>query len=326
MEKKRIIVYVTGEDAINYYRLILPYGTLASKSENFDVRFRSAFTPDDLIKTDLVVFQRVDKASGAAYFNLARSRGVRVIMDLDDDLWGVPEWNPAYNFVMQPQVRAGCDGAIEAADVITVSTERLRSVVLNRHPGAKVVVVPNSVHLPSIPQRRRNNRTPVVGWAGGDTHEKDMDVMRPVLDRFYDSGNIVRLFCSRYKDCEIIPHVPFPCYYPTLALLDMDVAFAPLLDIPFNCSKSNLRFLEYAAVGSPVVASNVEPYRKTIRHGETGLLVENSQEMCEAARYLIESPHTSKSMAERARKLLEEEYSIDVTWRKWEEVVKSVLS
>jgi glycosyltransferase involved in cell wall biosynthesis len=51
------------------------------------------------------------------------------------------------------------------------------------------------------------------------------------------------------------------------------IGLCPLEDNVFNQSKSNLKYLEFAANGLPVVASAVEPYAKSIIHGETGLLV-----------------------------------------------------
>jgi glycosyltransferase involved in cell wall biosynthesis len=55
--------------------------------------------------------------------------------------------------------------------------------------------------------------------------------------------------------------VPFDIYPQTLAALGLDVALAPLAANRFNECKSNLRLLEYGALGVPVVATDIVPYR-----------------------------------------------------------------
>ena len=46
---------------------------------------------------------------------------------------------------------------------------------------------------------------------------------------------------------------------------------APLEDDAFTRCKSDLKYLDYAALGIPGVFSDVRPYRDTVRHRETGL-------------------------------------------------------
>jgi glycosyltransferase involved in cell wall biosynthesis len=55
--------------------------------------------------------------------------------------------------------------------------------------------------------------------------------------------------------------VAFEEYPARLAALDLDLALAPLEVNRFNECKSNLRLLEYGALGWPVVATDIEPYR-----------------------------------------------------------------
>ena len=57
--------------------------------------------------------------------------------------------------------------------------------------------------------------------------------------------------------------VPVGEYPARLASMELDVAVAPLEDHPFNRAKSNLRLLEFGALGVPVVASDIHPYRNS---------------------------------------------------------------
>ena len=60
--------------------------------------------------------------------------------------------------------------------------------------------------------------------------------------------------------------------------LRWDVAIAPLEDDAFTRGKSDLKYLDYGALGIPGVFSDVRPYRETVRHRETGLLAANEPE------------------------------------------------
>ena len=89
--------------------------------------------------------------------------------------------------------------------------------------------------------------------------------------------------------------------YPAkLASLDLDIAIAPLENNPFNACKSNLRLLEYGAMGWPVVCSDVYPYRRTMN--PPVLAVPNDdQAWITALRNLINDPGLRQAQAKRAR-------------------------
>ena len=56
-------------------------------------------------------------------------------------------------------------------------------------------------------------------------------------------------------------NVPIKHYPAKLASLNLDLAIAPLEDVPFNHAKSHLKLLEYGMLGYPVVCTDLTPYR-----------------------------------------------------------------
>jgi glycosyltransferase involved in cell wall biosynthesis len=57
-------------------------------------------------------------------------------------------------------------------------------------------------------------------------------------------------------------------------IAQFDVNLAPLeVGNPFCEAKSELKYFEAALAGVPTIASPTGPYRRAIRHGETGFLV-----------------------------------------------------
>lgn len=75
-------------------------------------------------------------------------------------------------------------------------------------------------------------------------------------------------FYSHLKKIRMI-HIPFfpPEIHPSiLSRADMDIGLAPLEDTEFNRGKSNIKFYEYAAVGTVTLASDVEPYKSEVNY------------------------------------------------------------
>ena len=69
--------------------------------------------------------------------------------------------------------------------------------------------------------------------------------------------------------------------YPVLGYEDMleflsrrSVVIVPLESSPFNEAKSNIKFLEAAAVGTAVIASRLSEFEFAMTHMENGLLVD----------------------------------------------------
>jgi glycosyltransferase involved in cell wall biosynthesis len=104
-----------------------------------------------------------------------------------------------------------------------------------------------------------------VGWAGAQQHLGDLDMIQTVVAHF--STQVDWVFMGMCPPSiqphvkEVHPFVSIDVYPQTLANLDLDIAIAPLEDNPFNACKSNLRLLEYGAMGWPVVCSDVYPFR-----------------------------------------------------------------
>jgi glycosyltransferase involved in cell wall biosynthesis len=79
-----------------------------------------------------------------------------------------------------------------------------------------------------------------------------------------------------------------------------DIGLAPLEDTPLNRYKSDLRFLEYGAIGLPGVYSKAEAFA-TVENGVTGLVVDNTpEEWAEAVVRLWDDAELRYGIRERA--------------------------
>jgi GT2 family glycosyltransferase len=137
-------------------------------------------------------------------------------------------------------------------------------------------------------------------YVGTRTHADDLALLHPVIDRLRHDGDLdVTLFVVGgeergphgrhwYRSVRLPTtesHYAYPDFVPWLRSRSHDwtIAVAPLRDAPFNRNKSDLKYLEYAALGLPAIYSDVVPYRDSVRHEVTGLLTENSTAAWSAA-------------------------------------------
>ncbi len=183
----------------------------------------------------------------------------------DDLIFDVPEDHPLQNQDakhMEARVRS----ALAQCDRLIVTTEPLADA--HRHMIDDIRVVPNYLDRRRWGHLRSDRRTgpkPRVGWAGAQQHHGDLKLLLEVVKA--TAADVDWVFFGMCPD-ELLPlikefhgGVPYEQYPDKLAALNLDIAVAPLALNRFNECKSNLRLLEYGALGWPVIASDIAPYR-----------------------------------------------------------------
>jgi glycosyltransferase involved in cell wall biosynthesis len=103
--------------------------------------------------------------------------------------------------------------------------------------------------------------------------------------------------------------------YPNkMASLDLDIAIAPLVDNLFNRCKSNLRLLEYGAMGWPVVCSDVYPYRTD--DPPAVRVVNDTQAWVQAIRTLY-APEVRQQLGQSLAKWVDEKFHLNQWVDEW---------
>jgi hypothetical protein len=206
---------------------------------------------------------------------IARQRGQRLIVDVDDYYDGLHEDNaahaatdPAVNPVRNRDIYRR---VIELADVVTVTTPFLQDTYASIHPDVRVIR--NGIHPNMFVQRPITKRKPVIGWMGATGWRSgDLETMRGWLPALLERHNLMFHHSGHHPDAPLaadligVPHHRASIYkmlpMRKLAhLMCFDIGLVPLNDVPFNHAKSNLKGLEYAASGIPFVAQALPEYR-----------------------------------------------------------------
>jgi len=222
-----------------------------------------------------------------------RRAGVPVVYELDDNLLDLHHdapWEPYTGDALRSVVAF----LIRQADGVIVSTPVLAERLARLRAG--VLVVPNALDErlfgpapePSTPR----SSALTIGYMGTLTHEADLRaILAPLRALLAHHAGRVRLElvggAAGQRMASLFEGLPFrmrepgnedpyPRFVPWMRQhLRWDVAIAPLADDAFTRGKSDLKYLDYGALGIPGVFSDVAAYRNTVSHRETGLLAAN---------------------------------------------------
>lgn len=307
---KNVLYLIDVVSASSWYRCNTPGAELARIGHN--VRIRDRFNQGDLDWCDVLVLQRLWQPSVLDAIRHVHERGKLTVFDVDDDYWNLLTTNPVYESWQAPGALDALTGVIRACRRVTTTTAPLSDRLLRINRDVRVI--PNNLPgdmWPQSPKSLEHEAPLVVGWAGGSSHYTDLREMSAVVpDILARHPQVeVRLVGAHPswfpKHERIVFADPVPIdEYPEL-LSGFDIGLAPLADLRFNRSKSDLKFVEYSMIGIPSVASKVPPYSESVRMGQTGFLARNAKDWLRHLRTLIEQPEVRARMGAEARKWAE---------------------
>lgn len=254
---------------------------------------------------DVVIFGRTYPSAydPIKYMRDYKKLGKRVLYDMDDDFWEIAKDNPSVN--VGNALKDQYEGMIKEADAI-ITPSPILAKKFKKYFNKPVFICPNGIDFKLYQERPRNNPDTLnIGYMGAASHWKDLQLIGEVIDKLsekYDflftiygiTGEPMEAAMYSYQkhlQLNLQPeknpyfraaldfytqlkrvrmwHVPFmpPELHPTvLSRCDFDIGIAPLEDNVFNSGKSCVKFYEYAAVGTTVLASDVEPYKQEVNY------------------------------------------------------------
>jgi glycosyltransferase involved in cell wall biosynthesis len=323
----KILGWANDHGGCGNYRVGLPmwaleqlgHDTLAFTYLNIEV--------DDSV--DLLVGQLISAEPRSEQWRaLARKpdRSYGLVYEIDDDVWRLKDTNPARTD-FEGEVGESVRRNIEMADAVTVTNNRLAEVVSAYNKN--VFVLPNCIDQAQIRREITPNERLTVGWAGASGHDKDFQSVQRELKTFFRRNPQVD---THFVGVNHGPDIGRPDSRYTgwtknlteyLAKIDFDLGIAPLAYHAFNRSKSDLRFLEYASLGIPVVASDFGPYSESIEHGVTSFLVRHPHEWNKYLRQLVLDDELRQEVGRNARDWAATRTIQANSWR-WEDVYLKV--
>lgn len=288
-----------------FHRQHIPGNALAKRGHAIkQVSMGSSFAESLLEWPDVVVFGRTypSQYDPVKIMREFKKRGKRVVYDMDDDFWQVAKDNPSV--LVSNALKDQYEDQIREADAIITPSPVLMKK-FKKYFKKPIFICPNGIDENMYLERPHEHKDLVIGYMGASSHWKDLQLIGEVINELskkydflftiygligepmeaamYYYNKILNTnirpekneyfrsalnFYQQLKDCRIW-HVPFmpPELHPSiLSRCDFDIGLAPLEDTTFNHGKSNVKFYEYAAVGTVVLASDVEPYSEEVTY------------------------------------------------------------
>lgn len=121
------------------------------------------------------------------------------------------------------------------------------------------------------------------------------------------------LRCSPYQN-RVIRHAarPLKDYIQFMREHDFCIGVAPLNNDNFSNRKYFIKYIDYARFGIAGIYSSCMPYTQVVKHGENGLLVENTIDSWEwAINSLIENDYLRKAIVENSQKDIRLNFSLE---------------
>ncbi|AWY40664.1 glycosyltransferase [Pseudomonas putida] len=264
-----VLVHPADRGGCGQYRVIQPFN--AQKNAGLIDGVQSdvflPLTELERLATDAIIFQR--QISEAQLNNMRRvqtfSKAFKVL-ELDDYLPNLP-LKSIHQGQMPKDIVRTLRRALSYVDRFVVSTGTLAEALGDFHPDIRVMenrLDPRWWGALPVSQRRVSAK-PRVGWAGGNSHTGDLELIGDVVKAL--ANEVDWVFFGMCPDNlrpyvkEFHSGVEISLYPAALASLNLDLAVAPVEQNLFNECKSNLRLLEYGACGYPVVCSDLVCYQ-----------------------------------------------------------------
>ena len=248
---------------------------------------------------DVIIFQRIQNMPALALIQELRKEypDVKIVAELDDSVGEVPPSSP---YKWRDHHRWSAEH-LHMSDAVICSTEYLANSIRPIVGDKPIHIAPNCINKRSWKFKKPNKEHEGIriGYVGGGAHDEDIRIVYrailPILDNRDDVKLVIRYGGFKPNWIEEHRNIDFKCvawniqeYPQKLADMDLDLALAPLRDSEFNRCKSNLKWIEWGSMDIPLMASNVEPYKKT--KGNMILVDNNNDFWMKAINDFIDNP------------------------------------
>lgn len=292
------------------------------------------------VDLDLAIVQRtaLPREITEDFVSKAEDTNVPVILDLDDDLIGMSAVHPDFDTL--GEWRDALRHLARHASAITVSTEPLKERL--EEASEDVFVVPNQLdgHLwlagpqGTTPNREAGETLNLV-YFGGPNSEDELGIMEKVLQEAGDWLSLTVVGGAPSGSIGWCNHVTVPPAsreYPQFARWlrslgrSFDAVVLPLVDSPSNREKSDLKYLEAAAMGLPVLCSDVQAYSSVVDQ-QTGILVgPDVSDWVDALLALRGEPEKGAVIAQSGRRYVSQERLLEHHAGRLMDLLQTVLA
>lgn len=258
---KKILYFDWFQSATEFYRSsgIFPYinnpnFTITRSTEN-NISFAT------LVGYDAIILERPSSHESLNIIKLAKDMHIKVIIDYDDDIIHIDEYNPMYETYQQQMPTA--IQCLVLADEIWVTTKGLKKAFSLYNKNIHVIPNAHNDYVFKVEDKKVfNPDNKLAVWRGGSSHEGDIyDIGVPEMIINVVNSNTdwtFKVIGQRFKYLEKRCGDNYISqggsstiqFYKMLHDENPAIVFYPLADTVFNRSKSNICWLESSFAGA----------------------------------------------------------------------------
>jgi hypothetical protein len=169
-----------------------------------------------------------------------------------------------------------------------------------------------------------------IGWIGLSDGFRYLRHIQPALKQLAEKFPGLRLKVVSDKPLEIegvsVQNEPWRIETEQENLQSFDVGIMPLWDSVWTRGKCGYKILQYMAVGTPVIASDVGVNGEIISPGENGFLARNQDDWVRSIGGLLQNSEQRRAFGLCGRQLVEKRFSLDLYTRRYVELFREVAS
>lgn len=276
--RKSILSFPSDKNGCGFYRTIIPFNYLISKHE-YDITelFTFVFDLNYITRAGSIRFQR--QVTDAQIKVMSEYRKVitkcksdtKLIYEVDDLVHEIEPSNIiAYQFYTNSRKNNLVSG-MNMCDKVTVSTDFLKDYYQDKFNVRNIHVIPN--YLPKFlwgdkgkrDKSSKEGEKPRILWAGSASHVGkggDLEFLMPLIKKTKKEFQwvffgVLPPELTGQPEYEFHEWADFWSYPAALDAINADLAICPIKDTIFNYAKSDLKVLEYTALGLPSISSAI---------------------------------------------------------------------
>ncbi|MGA2025646.1 MAG: hypothetical protein ABSH17_01090 [Syntrophobacteraceae bacterium] len=294
-----------------YYRTFAPGAGMAHCGGVYVVNltYYHRLRHELMLDADVLVLNNICDADLLPVLRYRKAQGKLTVYELCDDLEALPPASPMRAFYRQPNNMLLIKRLAHYCDALQFSSPELEMKYgyLNR----RCCVFPNQVLTASPGRPQKSEQTVIVGWGGSIGHFHDMAKISDRLIHWIMSRDNVRLYLMCADPIwELFEALPgdrkkrfatgsVDDYYSFVSHLDIGIA--PLEDTAFNRSRSDVKFLEFAAHGVVPVLQATGPYLRSAKQGRTAFLFNTPDQLISTLDHLVSDASARLRVSASAR-------------------------
>jgi glycosyltransferase involved in cell wall biosynthesis len=218
---------------------------------------------------------------------------------------------------------------IQVADHTVAANTILAKFAENRLKNSTISTIPSSVRTEHDIKNDYNiSDTPVIGWIGTKENLPYLKYIAPALQAVASKKKFLLRIIS--NGTIKIPGIETEYRQWNLTtqyneIRQFDIGIMPLQLNPYSKGKSAYKLLQYMNIGIPSVASAIGINREISKNDKYCLLAENNDIFAKKILLLINNIELRKSIGEKGRKLVTQQFDIKNAAETWSKMLTTLL-